>query len=157
MNHLKDYLNVVYPMVRNNLQRHSIFAPGFENDFKYKGLFEFRTISVGMPRQSGTTTKIAEIFNAETDLYVGVSKRMVEEFAYKYGSNKFMYSTIRSISFDPLRGKEFVKNIERVFVDVSICSMLDTSTIRLTYQLMQKLDNFIRASGNKKNPIYIIT
>lgn len=151
MNHLKNYLDTIYPLVQ--FRNSSLYL----GEFQSRGLFELRTLSVGLPRQMGTTTMIADIFDAETDLYVGANKRMIEEFASKYGSNKFLYSTIRSISFDPLRGREQVKNIKRVFVDVSICSLFDTSTTRLTHQLMKKLDEFIKFSGNKNDPIYIIT
>ncbi|ADJ19449.1 hypothetical protein Acj133p134 [Acinetobacter phage 133] len=148
MNYLQDHLDTVQPRMETNLKQMSHLVD------REQALFELRTTICSASRQYGATRALAEIFNPNTDLFVGMNLRMVEDFQRRLGHKKFLYSTINTVNTDGLRGRQEVKSMTRIFMDVSMSSMLGRNT-KIVRRTMQMLDEFMALLGNP-NVIFVV-
>lgn len=73
-------------------------------------LHEERTLTIYYPRQFGTTTAIASMFDMKKDIYITVNNNLCIEFFRRISevqdsSDKILYNSMKS-SVDSLRGRE---------------------------------------------------
>lgn len=117
----------------------------------YVKLMEFRVIMYSTGRQTGNTARVAEIFDAESDIYISQMNQLNEIFKDQIGSDCRTLS-LRSKSFMDSYEKLLDGPVKRVFIDVG-------PWVFMCYR--NKIHHFLQAFdellGQKENPIYIIT
>jgi hypothetical protein len=130
------------------------------DDSFYKNTFELNTLNLGMIRQSGTTTNIINMFNHESDIYIGFNYGCIQSFISKYKElhNIEIHQPVRYLNFANcsddmrgVRGMSFQGNMN-VYFDIGQTSMSHEKQLKLRQMQINIMQFFY-----KNKPFFIIS
>lgn len=125
----------------------------------YNNTFELNTLNLGMIRNSGTTTNIVNMFNHESDIYIGYNYAMITEFIRKYKSvnevtinNPVKYLNFANCAEDMrgIRGIAFQGNMN-VYFDIGYRYLSNDKQLKLRQMQINIMSAFFQ---NK--PFFIV-
>jgi hypothetical protein len=144
--------NILSEIIKNAQDQMLKHKTAIDNDDHW--LYECRVLSLSTGRQSGNTTRIAEIFNPVTDVYITTRIHELNQFIDMVGYNNFRYQLLSSrdytLHLNALRGNP----VQRVFIDLSIGLMVKTTYPAKISKMIELIDEYL---GVDANPIYVIS
>ena len=114
-------------------------------------LFDFRVVALISGRQLGSTHDILQIFNPETDVYVGTDRLLINDFGHRLGK-PFRYLNLNSKNIRDIFRHIQTGTVERVFFDVGASGLFRRRNV-IDFTI-KALDETL---GEETNPIYVLT
>lgn len=120
-------------------------------------LAEQRSLWHLTPRQSGTSSSIAAMFDHENDVYVGYNYNLVRDFQNKFSyiqgksKSRVCYALLNRCDLNSLRGRP--NNYKRIFIDVGGPFVVQhENTMYKIKRIIEEFEKFV-----PQNTVYIIT